>query len=142
MIRTASRPPHAPTLDRGPRASLAAAGLLLATIGASLLLDPQGFYGLGPEADLALLSDLRASGGALLGFALLLGAGARFPTLAGSAALAGTVLFLAYGGARLLAMVLDGMPPTAVLVATAIEWGAGALLLVTTARLVRASATP
>ena len=72
-----------------------------------------------------LLSEVRAPGGALLALGALIGTGAFVSRLTFSSALMGAALYLAYGGARLVSVVVDGMPTTILVAATVLELGVG-----------------
>lgn len=112
-------------------AILALSGGLLLLIGATILADPIAYQaGLGVDLPrhATLLSDLRAMGGGLLGFGLLLCLGAWQPTLRATAAIAGATLYLGYGLARLLSLAVDGRPAEALIVSAAIELSVGAAL--------------
>lgn len=115
-------------LTRLGRSTLILAGVILLLVGVPILLGPlayQASMGVVLPNDPTLLSDLRAMGGSLLGFGLLLVVSARGPH-ARHAALAGAVLFLSYGSSRLLSMALDGLPTSTLVGSAAIELLIGA----------------
>ena len=104
---------------------LVVAGLLLHVIGGSILLAPHAFHGnngidLGDNPD--LLSEIRAPGGLLAssGIAILIGAFRRRMRLP-SLQLA-TLVYGSYGIARLVSMMLDGMPSASIVSATLLEF--------------------
>ena len=111
-------------------------------IGAALLLDPTSFHaanGIQLGSDVNLLSEVRAPGGALLGFGLLTGAGAFVRRLTFASTLIGAAIYLGYGLSRLVAMGLDGMPSSALLGVTALELVVGTLCILALRRELTAS---
>lgn len=122
---------NAHPLTRSGRTTLILAGIILLLVGVPIVLGPlayQASMGVVLPDDPTLLSDLRAMGGSLLGFGLLLVGSARGPH-ARHAALAGAVLFLSYGTSRLLSMALDGLPTGTLVGSAAIELLIGAALV-------------
>lgn len=122
------------------RLLLVLSGLLAIGIGATLLLAPVQFHasnGIQIAADANLLSEMRAPGGGLfvLGSMMLIGVFVRAFTLASTAT--GAAVYLAYGGARLLSIALDGVPGPGLLAATAIELATGAMCAIALARSAR-----
>ena len=114
------------------RALLLLAGAIAAVVGATLLLAPVAFSesnGIMLGADPSALSERRAPGAALLVTGFLLLAGAFVARLRTAALLIGALLYLAYGAARLLSLVLDGRPADGLLLAGAVELALGAGLL-------------
>lgn len=106
------------------------AGITAVGIGAALVLRPDVMHAangvtLGENA--SLLSEIRAPGGALLAVGVLLCAAAFVRRLVFAATVAGTVTFLGYGIARVLSMVTDGMPASALVTACVFELVIGAL---------------
>ncbi|MCR9244677.1 MAG: DUF4345 domain-containing protein [bacterium] len=125
-------------------ALLALSGLLATTIGGALLFTPQAFHGAnGIElaADPNLLSEVRAPGGLLLLAGLVMLAGLAQRQLARPATAIGAGVFLAYGTARLIAIGIDGVPGTGLLLATAIELALGIACGLTWQRLRRSVET-
>ncbi len=124
--------------DTGTRVLLIFSGLILISVGAGILFWPHGFYesnGTVLGNDPGLLSEVRASGGLLLGCGLIVFLSAfrswlRRPALGLSA-----LVFIAYGLARLASMVMDGMPSTGLVVSTGIELLVGALCVLKLRRL-------
>lgn len=116
-------------LTKTLRALLVLSSLIAIGIGAALLLDPNAFHasnGIELPADASLLSEVRAPGAALLVLGALMGVGvfARSFTFASTAIAA--AVYLAYGGARLVSLALDGVPAPGLLGATALELAVGA----------------
>ena len=112
--------------------TLVICGLVAITIGASILFWPAQFHalnGIEVGSDPNSLSEARAPGGALALFGLFMFCGAFVHSLARPALLLAGAVYLAYGSARLLSVVLDGVPATGLLVATAIELGLGGVAL-------------
>ncbi|MEV0680344.1 DUF4345 domain-containing protein [Actinosynnema sp. NPDC050436] len=110
------------------KAILLVAGGILALIGAATLLFPTAFHGLtgtDVEGSAALLSELRAPGGALVAIGVLVVAGAFQPPLAAASSLVGALTYLSYAASRVLSSALDGLPPTKLLIATAAELALG-----------------
>ena len=119
---------------------LTLSGLLAIGIGATLLLAPVQFHasnGIQIAADANLLSEMRAPGGGLLvlGLMMLIGVFVRAFTLASTAISA--AVYLAYGGARLLSIALDGVPGPGLLAATTIELAIGVMCAIALARSTR-----
>lgn len=120
------------TLPSFDTALLVVASATATLIGASLALDPIGFEasaGLELTADPALLSELRAPGGALLLIGLFLGLGALRKVPRPTALLVGALLYLGYALGRAIGVGLDGAASEGLLVAMGIELviGAGCL---------------
>lgn len=105
-------------------------------IGLSIVLDPVGFHAKGGIAvpfDAALLNELRAAGGAILGVGLLALAGAFFFRLQTIALCASATAYTGYGLARLFGFVVDGVPGSALVWIAALELIVGILCLGTAA---------
>jgi hypothetical protein len=106
------------------RSLLLVAGLIGATIGASLLLNPIAFQastGITLPNNPSLLSEVRAPGGALLVSNLLITLGAFVGRLTFPATWLACGLYLSYGLSRLVSMLLDGIPETLLVHATIAE---------------------
>ena len=87
--------------------------VLLLTLGGWRLLDPVSFFansGLVLSLENGLLSEARATGGVVVGYALVILFGVSQPSLRFTAALVAPVLFLSFLGGRLVGVVLDGTP--------------------------------
>lgn len=97
---------------------LVLAGLVAIAVGLLLLFAPTWLYaqsGIDLVGKTSLLNETRAPGGAILASGVLITAGAFAPKLSFSAALLATLLYLGYGLARIVSMIVDGMPaPTLV----------------------------
>jgi len=88
-------------------------GINLVVLGSWRLLDPIGFFdfsGLLLSADAGLLNEARGTGGAIIGFGLLILLGAFKKKLAYTSTIVAVVLFLGFGIARVISVVLDGNP--------------------------------
>ncbi|MCH2250167.1 MAG: DUF4345 domain-containing protein [Cognatishimia sp.] len=103
---------------------LALSGALSLAIGLSVLVIPHAFFAsnhivLGSDPN--LMSEIRAPGGLLLaaGLVMLWGVVSRRDRLI--ALQTSIVVFGMYGISRLLSLILDGVPSTALLIALAIE---------------------
>lgn len=111
---------------------LIVSGLAAAGVGASLLFAPVAFQasaGIQIALQPSLLSETRASGGALLGMGLLITTGAFERSWSATATLLSAVFYLAYGLSRVLSMVVDGVPAPSLVVAMALELVIGAACL-------------
>lgn len=119
------------------RLLLVISGLVALAIGALLVLDPVAFHAtnaidLGGNVD--LLSEVRAPGGALIASGLLMIVGAGATRLALPASLLGAVVYLGYGFARVVGLVVDGTPSSGLVTAMVIELVLGGMLTATVAR--------
>jgi len=88
-------------------------GLPLFVMGFWRLMDPIGFFnfsGLLLNADAGLLSEARGAGGAIFGFGLLILLGAFYKKLAFTSTITAMVLFLGFGIARVISLIVDGNP--------------------------------
>lgn len=104
---------------------LAISGLILLGIGTATLFAPVAFLGtsnidLGGQVN--LLSEIRAAGGALLGGGILIILGIFISRLTFTSTVISVLIFLSYGIARAIGMVLDGMPDQALTAATVLEF--------------------
>jgi hypothetical protein len=105
-----------------PRAILTVLGLVLTVLGSWRLLDPVAFFensGLLLGDNVGLLSEARATGGAVAGFGILVLSGAFVRKLSYTSTVAAIVLFLGFGIGRIFGFGTDGIPE-AVLVQGAI----------------------
>ena len=112
------------------KVALGLGGLVAVGVGAAILASPHGFYalyGIGLSDDASLLNELRAPAGALLGFGALMLGGLVWPRLAPLGLSVGAVLYLSYGGARLLSVALDGWPHQGLVEAAVFELALGLL---------------
>lgn len=101
-------------------------GWVAVLIGSFIVLDPVSMfasYGLQNELSAGLLSELRAPGGLLLVCGLMIVFCASRPATVQSGLLLSIMVYGGYGSVRLLAMLIDGLPPVEIQLATAIEVG-------------------
>jgi len=106
------------------RLYLLIAGVIAAGLGAMILLAPVVFYagyGIDPAGQVNLLNELRSHGLSLLAAGLFIGFGAFRPRLAYAALIISTVLYLAYGLSRLVAIAMDGLPSSSLLLTGGFE---------------------
>ena len=114
------------------KAILIILGLFLIVFGSFRLINPvSSLDGLGVELDgtVGPLSEARGSGGVLLGFGLLFLIGAFRKRLTYTSTLAAVVLFFGFGMGRLISVVFDGNPGSAMLGGMASEFIFGFLAL-------------
>ena len=107
------------------KAILIVLGLLLIGIGLWRLFDPIGFFqnsGITLDNQAGLLSEARATGGAVVGFGLLILLGAFIQKLSYTSTIAAIVLFLGFGVARLIGFAMDGNPGDGVIQGIIIEF--------------------
>lgn len=112
---------------------LITSGLILLSVGLSILFLPHAFYQsngtiLGNEP--SLLSEIRAGGGMLLVSGILVIIDTFRKSLHRQALALSALVFLAYGVARLASMVMDGIPSTSLVISTGIELLVGTLCLI------------
>ena len=103
---------------------LSLSGLLLLAIGGAVLLAPHAFHatnGIALGDDPSLLSEIRAPGGLLTAAAVLILIGVFRRTLRSLAMVLTVLVYGSFGLARVLGMVLDGLPSSGLVGATAIE---------------------
>lgn len=113
------------------------AGLIGTGIGGAILLAPIAFNaanGVDLERQAGVLSETRAAGGLLLALGVLILAGAFIAELRFTATLVATIAYLSYGLSRVLSMVGDGIPPTGLVQAAAVELATGLACLVVLVR--------
>jgi hypothetical protein len=99
-------------------------GLIAVFIGGAVLLTPVAFYatnGIDLGGNISLLNEIRAPGGALLAFGILIIFGAFLTELTFTSILLSTVLFLSYGLSRIISMVADGKPAETLIQAAILE---------------------
>ena len=105
-------------------------GLMLLGIGLGILFVPHGFHasnGIVLSNDPNLLSEIRAPGGLLIGSGVLILLGAFRSTGRSLAILLTILVYGTFALARLIGMIIDGMPSEGIVVATAIELAVAAL---------------
>ena len=103
---------------------LVLAGLLLLSIGSTLILAPQAFHGgngvvLGDNPN--LLSEIRAPGGILVSSAIIILIGAFRAPLRLRAVQLTTLVYGSFGVPRLVSIALDGLPASSIVAAMALE---------------------
>jgi len=114
----------------GEKAVLAVAGGIAVGIGLLVGFSPTAFYAsseiiLGDNA--SLLSEIRAPAIALIVFGLTILAAIVVPKIRDAALVVAAMLYLSYGGGRLISLAVDGLPHTNLLFAMALEIGIGLL---------------
>lgn len=105
-------------------------GVLLVVLGAWRLFDPISFFensGIVLNNDAGLLNEARATGGAVVGFGLLVLLGAFRHKLAYTSIIASIVLFFGFGIARLIGFALDGNVSEMLILGMVIEFAFGLL---------------
>lgn len=110
------------------RTILFIAGLIGAGVGLGMLGAPVSFHattGIELGSNVSLLNEMRAAGGALLAAGLLILSGVVFNSMAYTATVITTVLYLAYGLSRIVSLIVDGQPDSAVYLVMALELIAG-----------------
>lgn len=103
---------------------LVVSGVIAAGVGITLLFTPVSLYAsvnIDVSNKASLLSDLRATGGALLASGALITTGAFKAKLAFTATVLATLLYLSYGLSRLYSIAVDGMPDTVILTVAVLE---------------------
>ena len=88
-------------------------GINLVVLGLWRLLNPIGFFdfsGLLLSADAGLLNEARGTGGAIIGFGLLILLGAFKKKLAFTSTIVAIILLFGFGIARIISVVIDGNP--------------------------------
>ena len=99
-------------------------GLLLITVGTATLLSPVAFTArneIDIVGNISLLNEIRGNGGVLLLNGVLILLGAFIHRLSFTSTVVSFVLYLSYGSARVLSLLLDGMPADGLIKATVIE---------------------
>lgn len=112
-------------------------GVIAAGVGVGVLFVPHLFHGASgivvPE-DVNLLNEMRAPGGLLIAAGVFIIVGAFKSHLAPVAAVVSGVAFLSFGGSRLVSVMLDGMPNSAIIQIMVLELVIGVVCLVALAR--------
>jgi hypothetical protein len=99
-------------------------GASLIFIGGSLLFSPVSFQasaGIMLGDDVNLLSEVRASGGALFASGILIAMGAFLSEITFISIIIASLIYLSYGTSRALGMMIDGVPTNSLVVATVAE---------------------
>lgn len=113
--------------------TLILAGLIALGVGIGVLFFPHGFHasaGIPLADDVNLLNEMRASGGMVLAAGLFVLLGAVRASMAVPAMAVACVLYLSYGLSRVVSVVLDGVPNSALLQIMALELFIGGLCAV------------
>jgi hypothetical protein len=111
---------------------LIVSGLVATTIGMLIVAQPMAFYaenGIDLSGQTSLLNETRASAGFLLASGLLILSGAFVSKLTFTSLVVSVVLYLAYGLARVLSLVVDGGPAQGLVLAMVLELGIGLVAL-------------
>ena len=106
------------------KAILIISGVIAIGVGVTLLFTPITLYasvGVDVSNKVSLLSDLRATGGALLASGALIAAGAFRPILTFTSTVFATLLYLSYGLSRIYGMFVDGIPDLVIVQVAVIE---------------------
>lgn len=112
------------------RILLNVAGVILLLVGAATLFQPQAFFateGVILGSDPNLLSEIRAPGGLLIGCAIAILLGTLRQTITQTPLILAAIVYGSFGLSRLLSMVLDGVPSSSLVGATAVELIVGGL---------------
>ena len=105
-------------------------GLLLVVVGSWRLFNPIAFFensGLILNNEAGLLSEARATGGAVVGFVLVILLGAFSQRLSYTSTISAIVVFLGFGIARVIGFALDGNPGEGIIQGIIIELVSGLL---------------
>jgi len=107
-------------------------GALLIILGLWRLINPIAFFefsGLVLSADAGLLSEARATGGAVVGLGLLIVLGAFKEKLTYTSTITAIVVFFGFGIARVIGVIIDGNPGSMVIQGLVSEFVAGLIAL-------------
>lgn len=99
-------------------------GWVAVLIGSFIVMDPISMlsnYGLQSDLSIGLMSELRAPGGLLIASGLLIVRTSLNSKLFDQGLLVSALVYGSYGSVRLLSMLVDGLPPMEILIATTIE---------------------
>ncbi|NIZ62084.1 DUF4345 domain-containing protein [Sedimentitalea sp. CY04] len=112
----------------GEKGVLAVAGGIAIGIGLLVGFSPVAFYAsseiaLGDNA--SMLSEVRAPAMALTVFGLIMLASIGLPKIRTAALAVAAMLYLSYGGGRVISLAIDGVPHSNLLFALALEIGIG-----------------
>lgn len=94
------------------------AGLIGVGIGSAILFFPVAFHatsGITIGNDISLLNEIRAPGGVLLAIGILIILGAVYEKLTFTATIVATFVYLSYGLSRIVSIMLDGFPSSALI---------------------------
>lgn len=121
---------------------LGLSGTIGIAVGMAGLLVPVPFHqtsGIDLHGQVALLNEMRATGGSLLAFGTLILAGVFVPGLARTAAIVSTLLYVSYGVSRGVAIVIDGQPSGVLIAVMLSELAVGVLAGLAVAKLPRSA---
>ncbi|MBK24555.1 MAG: hypothetical protein CME70_11225 [Halobacteriovorax sp.] len=106
------------------KAYLLLSGIILMLVGGYISISPNSYlnqFGLRVDSNINFFSDLRSMGGCLFIFGLIALAGSIIKRIEDAAIMASLAVFGSYSIFRIAAIVLDGIPGTAILGAIGIE---------------------
>jgi hypothetical protein len=110
-------------------AILEISGLISVIVGIGMLFFPTEFHasaGIVLDGGVNLTNEMRAAGGPLLVGGVIIALGAFVERLKFAATLMASVFCLSYGGARIVSIVMDGMPSSGLIRVTVLELLVGA----------------
>ena len=108
-------------------------GIMLITLGSFRLFDPIGFFknsGLTIGNIPGILSETRGTGGVVVGAGLIILLGAFNKQLTFTSIIMATTIFLGFGSARLIGIMIDGVPGNEVLQGLFFELLLGSITLI------------
>src|SRR5690606_16809826 len=114
------------------RSFLFVAGIIGIGIGGSMLFIPVAFEasaGIDLAEDINLQSELRAPGGMILALGIIITAGVFFSKITYFSMQMSCLFYLSYGVARMVGIIIDGLPNDSFLIAMAIELILGGISL-------------
>ncbi len=112
------------TKSKFPKIVLCISGLIAISVGVMIQISPVDFYAanyIDIGGNVNLLSEIRASSGALLAYGVLILTGAFVSQLTFTSMILATLLFLSYGLSRFASIVVDGMPVNSLIEAGIVE---------------------
>jgi len=113
-------------------AILFVSGLVGIVVGGGMLFSPVEFHatsGVLLDGSTNLNNEMRAAGGPILVGGIIIVAAAFFERLRFAATLMSGAFYLSYGSARIVSIMIDGMPSTALIQITGLEISMGIVLL-------------
>ena len=108
------------------------AGLLILVVGSATLFFPLEFsakHGVNLAQDVSLFNDIRGLGGLMLASGLIIISGAFIKKMSFTASVVGSVMYLTFAMARIISIVLDGLPAEGLVKATVVETVVGLVVL-------------
>lgn len=108
------------------------AGLLILVVGSATLIFPVEFsakHGVNLVQDVSLFNDIRGLGGLMLGSGLIIISGAFIKKMRFTSTVVGSVMYLTFALARVISIVLDGVPAEGLIKATVVETVMGLVVL-------------